>query len=566
MANPIAVPGTVVTSGSLINPSGAQGIQGIQGIQGTPGSAGGYTATQSISLVSNNFTLLNDAAAPLNGQFYGYSGGVKGWFTPPSATGTTYTGSQSVLLTGSNFTLTGDTATPANGQFYGYTGGARGWFTPPGTVYTASNSVLLTGTNFTLTGDVATPSNGQCYGYRNAARGFFRPGFYNILDFGADPSGAADCTTIIQNLLNALTAGGTIYFPAGTYKVSAALTFAYPVTIIGDGMYESKISTTSASAPIFVFNHGTTGRNIIGLSFQASVARTASNAFILDQSNGFTVIERCFFSLPYIGIQLYQSPWNISYPQMIRIRDCLFLGNSSCLAGIYVSYAVDLDIDSCFFLPSGTFPSNGIYIDAVGDMKVSKCEIVNCGVGIYLANTSSSLYHIEDTRIDHCVIDGCTTNPIQLYAARSGTGGDIRSVMIDGCWMTSTSNGYGVRASTSGGGIISMLQINDNQIFECGGGIELDDAGINGVVISGNYIAGSTNSGTSNGIYLGPGAAGLTITGNRVGNSALYGGFTYGIQINANTYTLIVGNAFYGNTSAAQAGSVGGASLNTNNI
>jgi hypothetical protein len=52
--------------------------------------------------------------------------------TGGGGTGTIYSASESVLLTGTNFTLVGDVATPVNGQFYGYSAGARGWVAPPG--------------------------------------------------------------------------------------------------------------------------------------------------------------------------------------------------------------------------------------------------------------------------------------------------------------------------------------------------------------------------------------------------------------------------------------------------
>lgn len=51
----------------------------------------------------------------------------------------------------------------------------------------------------------------------------------NVVDFGADPSGSADSTSAIQAAID-WTAGanrGTIFFPLGSYKVSAPLTFNY---------------------------------------------------------------------------------------------------------------------------------------------------------------------------------------------------------------------------------------------------------------------------------------------------------------------------------------------------
>jgi hypothetical protein len=51
----------------------------------------------------------------------------------------------------------------------------------------------------------------------------------NVLDFGADPTGASDSSTAIQNAVNWTTGAnrGTIYFPLGAYQVNKPITFNY---------------------------------------------------------------------------------------------------------------------------------------------------------------------------------------------------------------------------------------------------------------------------------------------------------------------------------------------------
>jgi hypothetical protein len=51
MANPIAVPGTVVPSGSLTNPGGAQGVQGVQGPTAVSADAGNLATLGSDNLI-----------------------------------------------------------------------------------------------------------------------------------------------------------------------------------------------------------------------------------------------------------------------------------------------------------------------------------------------------------------------------------------------------------------------------------------------------------------------------------------------------------------------------------
>lgn len=48
----------------------------------------------------------------------------------------------------------------------------------------------------------------------------------SALDYGADPTGAVDCTTELQASIDAIPAGGDWVLPPGTYKTSAKLSFA----------------------------------------------------------------------------------------------------------------------------------------------------------------------------------------------------------------------------------------------------------------------------------------------------------------------------------------------------
>jgi hypothetical protein len=71
----------------------------------------------------------------------------------------------------------------------------------------------------------------------------------NVLDYGADPTGANDSTNAINAAIASLgTAGGYVFFPAGIFKVSSTIT-------IGNG------TTTTASTinNIFLMGSGTTG-------------------------------------------------------------------------------------------------------------------------------------------------------------------------------------------------------------------------------------------------------------------------------------------------------------------
>lgn len=62
-------------------------------------------------------------------------------------------------------------------------------------------------------------------------------GTLDVRQFGADPTGASDATTAIQNAINALPArGGIVRIPSGTFKITSSL-------VIGDGNGAANAST-----------------------------------------------------------------------------------------------------------------------------------------------------------------------------------------------------------------------------------------------------------------------------------------------------------------------------------
>lgn len=85
---------------------------------------------------------------------------------------------------------------------------------------------------------------------------------FSVVSFGADPTGVADSTTAIQNAINAAGAanGGYVFFPAGTFKISATL-------VIGNGTttLPSSINgiTLQCSGPDPIFSAIQTGTRLL---------------------------------------------------------------------------------------------------------------------------------------------------------------------------------------------------------------------------------------------------------------------------------------------------------------
>ena len=82
-----------------------------------------------------------------------------------------------------------------------------------------------------------------------SARDFFQiPSVINVCAYGADPTGTADSTTAINNAIAAIPAGGgSVYLPAGSYKISGTLLFAQNQGMTGAGSTCTYLNYTANS-------------------------------------------------------------------------------------------------------------------------------------------------------------------------------------------------------------------------------------------------------------------------------------------------------------------------------
>jgi hypothetical protein len=110
--------------------------------------------------------------------------------------------------------------------------------------------------------------------------------WFNVTEYGAVGDGTADDTTPVNDAIAAYNAagGGVLYFPEGSYKITAALTaLAAPGLVLGDGMgtsaYATRIVMTSATAVLF--ESASDGISYRGLYlFNSAATPTAGTAIL----------------------------------------------------------------------------------------------------------------------------------------------------------------------------------------------------------------------------------------------------------------------------------------------
>jgi len=77
----------------------------------------------------------------------------------------------------------------------------------------------------------------------------------NVLDYGADNTGASDSATAINTAITAVATagGGTVYFPAGTYRTNTSIVLKDKVTLQGEGVPSR---TDVAVSPTRILHYG----------------------------------------------------------------------------------------------------------------------------------------------------------------------------------------------------------------------------------------------------------------------------------------------------------------------
>jgi Cu/Ag efflux protein CusF len=150
----------------------------------------------------------------------------------------------------------------------------------------------------------------------------------NVKDYGAVGNGTTDDTTAIQNAVNAATAGGTVLFPVGYYKITSAITVTQPICLQGtvagkDGSgIGSGIMSTSGTNAFTCSSDRVSFRDLMFLANTYEGATISSRTWAIKFTTGDSCsVIRCRFQYYYYGI------W-FANCQLWTVDDNLFHNNS----------------------------------------------------------------------------------------------------------------------------------------------------------------------------------------------------------------------------------------------
>jgi len=320
------------------------------------------------------------------------------------------------------------------------------------TTLAASNGSSLVGYVQTGTGAVATTVQARL---RQSL---------SVKDFGATGDGSTDDTTAIQNALNAGT-GRSVYFPAGTYRVSTTLVVKTETTLLGDGINKSIIKLTSgfSAAAAMLRNDVITGTTdvyydndieVYGLTFDGN-----SNATRTSELLAFLKILNLNFrncsvqNSTFIGLACTAS-------KNVVVSQCYFTNNGRPMPSTTSAPAVwfattaqgspyDVRVENNYFLENNW--SAAYFMPVRGSFSNNNC--IDNGESTIFASDAGSYLRIENNHIAGATRSNISASGIECGAPYTIiTGNVIESCGADGIALSDVQN----------------VTIADNHIFNNG--------------------------------------------------------------------------------------------------
>jgi hypothetical protein len=267
--------------------------------------------------------------------------------------------------------------------------------------------------------------------------------------FGADPAGTADSTSAVSAALAALPAGGgTVYFPAGTYKLSGPLSVPTGAVLQEAGEGTSVLSQTSTTADTLTATDkrfitirdlqltgpsSGTGRGIAFLHSAAAVAGISVENVIVQDFGGD-------------GIHLE----TVITSALTKVRS---QGNGG--HGFLVNNGTSVSFKACY---ANANAGNGYEIDAMNYTQLDSCASDSNTIG-YSVNGASAVV------LNACGSESCADGYKILGASANIVmqGCKVIGETAIGFWVTGSSVFcflLGCREATPGAGATASFQVD----------------------------------------------------------------------------------------------------------
>ena len=371
----------------------------------------------------------------------------------------------------------------------------------------------------------------------------------SVLDFtGVDPTGATDSSNGVQAAINAVcnAGGGTLYFPAGTYKIGTQIAniTCQGLYIAGAGIFNTTITSPNTTINLLPFN-AVANQGIRDVTLTFSGTQTAGCALCVTGVQNFTA-DRLKITNAFQGVNI--SGGVIQYYTDLEIR------NTVAATGVDI-YVTGLGNDQFFKNivtdhPSASQPLACMRINSTNALWLDAFDGIHCGTGLLLDPQAATDY-ISWLFVSNSAFDTSSGDGIKLAPANASA--VIKGATFVNSW-SSTNSLMGV--DIAGVGVVDGVRFVGHRSFNNGqSGYFLNAANaanMKNVEFNDSDASGNSqsSSGTYSGFDIGGGISGFSITNSHSGQQAQFGNTqSRGIIVNpgsSNNYVLM-GNDVRGN-------------------
>lgn len=402
----------------------------------------------------------------------------------------------------------------------------------------------------------------------------------SVKDYGATGDGSTDDAAAINTAIAALTSGGDLYFPAGTYIVGSQITVGVSnVRLYGAGQGASVIKAKAAANFQFVlFASAQSGLVLEDFTVDANqvnrAAALTTSAFCIELTgcsnclvksvtvkNSLGTVSGSGVGLAVAGVgskNIISGCTAVSCGTLAKPSDGFFVsGTQNLIIGCVANACVD----------------TGFVIESSNQSGISGCTAVSCGAGAAITNaTNSAVYgnYINGLTINNWAAS--TTGGMQFGNPLSSSTGDMNDTVVSNVIMQGAGTGPAINITKSGTantvgiklsniiidgagtqgivGAATDIMIDSCQVRSTGTCIQLQDGTLNAVVSNNEVycpnvfgiIVNQTATTTDN----------ISIVNNRLisNGTTAWGIFYLGTSTNCST----TGNSFKGTFSSGTLG------------
>jgi len=356
----------------------------------------------------------------------------------------------------------------------------------------------------------------------------------SVKDFGAVGDGVADDTAAIQAAINSVSAGGQVYFPSGTYKISSALSVTSTAVILkGASRWTTRITQYTLNAIAVSFSGAFCGMQSLSVGYSGGTPTSGATA--VNVTGSYTTLTDFAIANAHTGVRF-----------------------ANCVAGKVSDFevldyeAIGVSIDSCndVFLARFIINAGNSTRGTLGGIRLqNKAEaiVVSDGdilLGQYSITMDASVYGIG-TRPAYNNFTNVFFDSATITAQITKC---VETEFV-GCWFSNGRSGGG-----SPGASISncdSVRFTNCRFFNSGAnGCTVSATAQNIIFTACKFESNSVTagSGTAHGLQFADSTTKFQVIGCRAANGLFGGQQGYGIFVGSSCsdYNLI-GNSVLGN-------------------